>query len=126
MQTKRLFVIRNQFDQYLDKHSGWISGKDPQALYRSEHHDQALNTLIEVNSKDISLRGDIIEVDSDEKKRPVVEVSEAAIALDIDLAKMEAENPSDLELAGLATDESSEEQKDSQESEEPEKEPEKE
>ncbi len=104
MQTKRLFVIRNQFDQYLDKHSGWLSGKDPQALYRAEHHDQALNTLIEVNSKDISLRGDIIEVDMDDKKRPVVEVSESAIALDIDLAKMEAENPSDLEMAGIAED----------------------
>ena len=101
MQTKRIFVIRNQFEQYLDKHSGWLSGKDPQALYRADHHDQALNTLLEVNSKDISLRGDIIEVDLDEKKRPVVEVSEAAIQLDVDLAKMEAENPSDLELAGL-------------------------
>lgn len=101
MQTKRLFVIRNQFDQYLDKHSGWQSGKDAQALYRADHHDQALNTLIEINAKDISLRGTIIEVEMDDKKRPIVEISEAAVALDKDLAEMESENPSDMELAGL-------------------------
>lgn len=102
MQTKRTFVIKNQFEQYLDKHSGWQSGKDPQALYRADYHDQALNTLIETNAKDISLRGEIIETDLDEKNRPVVKVSEAALALDADLADMEEENPSDLELAEVA------------------------
>jgi hypothetical protein len=82
MTFKRGFVIRNQLGQYLDKHSGWQSGKDSNALFRADFHDQALNTLIEVNAKDISLRGKIIEVDLDEKKRPVVEVCEAALALD--------------------------------------------
>lgn len=101
MQPKRTFVIRNQFQQYLDKHSGWQSGKDAQALYRADYHDQALNTLIEINAKDISLRGEIIETDLDDKKRPIVEVSPAALALDNDLASKEAEQPSDLELAGI-------------------------
>lgn len=105
MSTKRLFVIKNQFEQYLDKHSGWQSGKDAQTLYRADHHDQALNSLIEVNAKDISLRGEIIEVAMDDKKRPIVEVSESAIALDNDLAKMEQDNPSDIELNDAETDE---------------------
>ncbi len=82
MTTKRVFVIKNQNNQYLDKHSGWLSGKDAHLLFRVDHHDQALNTLLEINSKDISLRGRIIEVDTDEKKNPVVEVCESAIALD--------------------------------------------
>lgn len=101
MQTKRTFVIRNQFQQYLDKHAGWQSGKDAQALYRADYHDQALNTLIEINARDISLRGEIIETDLDDKKRPIVEISEAALALDSDLASMEAKQPSDLALAGV-------------------------
>lgn len=82
MTTKRVFVIKNQHDQYLDKHSGWLSGKDSHALFRVDHHDQALNTLLEINAKDITLRGRIMEVDVDEKRNPVVDVSEDAIALD--------------------------------------------
>lgn len=77
-----VFVIRNQNDQYLEKKHGWQSGKDAAALYFTAHHDEALNTLLEINSKDIELRGYIIEVDKDDKKRPIVEVSEAAIELD--------------------------------------------
>ena len=82
MTERSLFVIRNQLEQYLDKQNGWQSGKDNNALYKTEHRDEALNTLIEINAKDISLRGQILEVPADEKKRPVVEVSEAALALD--------------------------------------------
>ncbi len=79
---KNVFVIRNHLEQYLDKHSRWISGKEANKLYRSEFHDEALNTLIEVNAKDINLRGEILTVNIDEKKRPVVEVSSKAIALE--------------------------------------------
>lgn len=82
MSEKTVFVIRNQLGQYLDKHSGWQSGKDNNALFRVDHRDEALNTLIEINAKDITLRGKILEVPADEKKRPVVEISEEALALD--------------------------------------------
>ncbi len=82
MTTKRVFVIKNQHNQYLDKHSDWLSGKDSHVLFRADHHDQALNTLLETNSKDITLRGRIIEVEADEKKNPIVDVSEDALALD--------------------------------------------
>lgn len=82
MSNDSVFVIRNQFGQYLDKRSGWQSGKDALALYRASFRDEALNTLIEVNSKEISLRGEIVQVALDEKRRPVVEISESALALD--------------------------------------------
>jgi len=82
MNEKHVFVIKNQIGQYLDKQDGWQSGKDANALFRVDYYDQALNTLIEINAKEISLRGKIIEVPLDEKKRPIVDVSEQAIALD--------------------------------------------
>ena len=82
MNKKTVFVIRNHLEQYLNKQSQWVSGKEAQSLYRSDFHDEALNTLIEVNQKDISLRGSILEVELGDKKKPIVEVSEQALALD--------------------------------------------
>ncbi|NRB40980.1 MAG: hypothetical protein HRU20_21340 [Pseudomonadales bacterium] len=83
MSPKNVFVIRNQIDQYLNKQSQWISGKEAQLLYRSDFHDEALNTLIEVNAKEINLRGKIIEVELGDKKKPIIEVSQNAIEMEI-------------------------------------------
>ena len=68
----KAFVIRNQDGQYLTKKSEWVSGKEATGLYHQAHYDQALNQLIEVNAKDIYLRGIILELDLCEKRRPVV------------------------------------------------------
>lgn len=82
MATKTVFVIRNHLHQYLNKQSNWISGKEALQLYRSDFHDEALNTLIEVNAKDVSLRGIIIEVEVNDKKRPQIEIFDSAVALE--------------------------------------------
>lgn len=82
MNAKTVFVIRNQLEQYLNKQSLWVSGKEPQSLYRSDFHDEALNTLLEINSKEISLRGTILEVELGDKKKPVIEISEQAVRLE--------------------------------------------
>jgi len=66
------FVIRNQEGQYLTKKSEWVSGKEAAGLYFQPHHDQALNQLIEMNSKDIYLRGTVVELEVCAKRRPVV------------------------------------------------------
>ena len=68
----KAFVIRNQDGQYLTKKGEWVSGKEATGLYHQAHYDQALNQLIEVNAKDIYLRGIILELDLCEKRRPVV------------------------------------------------------
>lgn len=70
----KLFVIRNQDNLYLSKQGEWLNGSEVQPLFRTPHHDIALNTMIEHNAKDISLRGDILNVDSTEKGQPIVEV----------------------------------------------------
>lgn len=77
-----VLLIRNQHNQYLDKKNSWHSGKDSASLYQTPHHDEALNTLIEINGKDIDLRGTIIEVELDEKKRPIVDVDMDAVIMD--------------------------------------------
>jgi hypothetical protein len=68
----KAFVIRNQDGQYLTKKGEWVSGKDNTKLYHQAHCDQALNQLIEVNAKDIYLRGTTLELDLCEKRRPIV------------------------------------------------------
>ena len=67
------YVIRNQLGQYLTRKGEWVSGKDSGALFHQPWFDQALNHLIEVNSKDIELRGKVVELDMDDKGRPLVQ-----------------------------------------------------
>lgn len=66
------YVIRNQLGQYLTRKGEWVSGKDAGALFHQPWFDQALNHLIEINSKDIELRGKVVELDMDDKGRPLV------------------------------------------------------
>lgn len=69
------FVIRSQHNLYLAKNKeDWITGEERNQVLALKHHDEALNTLIEKNSKDIQLRGSIVEVPLDEKAKPIVEV----------------------------------------------------
>lgn len=87
--SKKVYIIQNHYHQFLGKQSTWLSGKDPQHLYCSDFHDEALNTLIELNAKDISLRGIISEVEIDAKKRPIVDVSPEALALEENMNSIE-------------------------------------
>ena len=69
------FVIRNQDNLYLAKNKEeWVTGEEPAQVLGLKHHDEALNTLIEKNAKEIMMRGEIIEVPVNEKNRPIVEV----------------------------------------------------
>lgn len=68
----KAFVIQNQLGQYFTRKGEWVSGKDASVLFQQPHYDQALNQLIEINSKDIELRGKVLEVGVDENKRPLI------------------------------------------------------
>lgn len=71
------FVIRNQDGHYLTKKEAlWLDGSEANYLFKTPHEDIALNTLIETNSQQIHIRGEIVEVDTDKKGMPVVEISE--------------------------------------------------
>ena len=84
-----VFVIRNQDNFYLAKSGKWLSGKDSQSLYRTEHHDEALNTLLEINAKDILLRGKILAVIEIDKGKLDIEVDEEAEKKEIEEKKQQ-------------------------------------
>jgi len=69
---KEAYVIRNQQGQYLTRKGEWVSGRDTSILFHQPWFDQALNQLIEINAKDIELRGKVVELELDDKGRPVV------------------------------------------------------
>lgn len=66
------YVIRNQHGQYLSRREDWISGRDAAAVFWKPHYDEALNQLIEVNAKDIYLRGKVVKLELSELKRPMI------------------------------------------------------
>jgi hypothetical protein len=68
-----VFVIRNQNGLYLTRHNEWQTGDEPATLFKTLHRDIALNTLIELNAKDIELRGAIVDVATDDKGLPHIE-----------------------------------------------------
>ena len=74
MSNKIVFVIRNQDDRYLTKKQQWVSGQDNSIVYRNVERDVVLNELIEVNAKDILARLELVEVELNSHKHPVVEV----------------------------------------------------
>lgn len=70
-----VFVVKNQEGYFASKQKEWECGRDPKALFRSPHRDEAINLVFELSSKDIYLRAEAISVELDEKKQPIVEVT---------------------------------------------------
>ena len=70
-----VFVIRNQHGQYWIRSGEWVDGREPQRLLKLKHHDEAVNQLVELSSKDIDLRGEILSCELNERGEPVVEPS---------------------------------------------------
>ena len=71
-----VYVIRNQDGLYASKQGEWVDGSDKSAVSFVKFRDQAVNTLVELNAKDFELRGDIVAVELNDKKRPDVIVGE--------------------------------------------------
>lgn len=65
-----VYIVKNQRNLFLSKDGLWLDKLDKQHVYRSRHHDEALNTLLEANAKDVDLRLQIVEVAVDAKGNP--------------------------------------------------------
>lgn len=74
-----VYVVRNQLGQFWGKSKAWADGRNPKAIIRTAHEDEAVNTLFELSSKDFELRGEVVQVELSEKREPVVEPSEHLI-----------------------------------------------
>jgi hypothetical protein len=71
-----VFVVRNQLGHYWGKAKIWVDGSIPKTVLRARHQDDALNTLFELSSRDIELRGEVVQVELSERGEPVIEPSQ--------------------------------------------------
>lgn len=83
------YVVRNQLGQYLTKKGEWCSGKDASPIFWKQHFDEALNQLFEINTKDIELRGSVVEVDIEEKKPVLSEFGPDPVQQDLENSNKE-------------------------------------
>ena len=74
-----VFVVRNQLGHYWGKKKHWVDGTDPRRVLHSSHEDEAINTLFELSSKDIELRGEVLAVAINDRGEPVVQPSDTLL-----------------------------------------------
>jgi hypothetical protein len=108
-----VFVIRNQLGHYWGKSKAWVDGSQPRLVLRTQHRDEAVNTLVELSSKDFELRGDVIEAPVGERGEPIIETSQIPLPIEPG-----AEDPADADLTA-AGDTSQDEQEAPSDSPEP-------
>lgn len=84
-----VFVIRNQLGHYWGKGKAWVDGSQPRHLQRCRYRDEAVNTLFELSSKDVELRGEVLAVELSERGEPVVEPSQIPLPAEPEDAALE-------------------------------------
>ncbi|WP_299594050.1 hypothetical protein [uncultured Microbulbifer sp.] len=67
-----VYVLTNQHQQFLSKSNEWIDGRENNKLFRTEHKDVAINQMFEANTRNVSLRIELLECPLDTKKHPQV------------------------------------------------------
>lgn len=77
-----VYVIRNQQGHYWAKAKLWVDGTEPRTVLRAKHEDEAINTLFELNSKDIDLRGEVLAVELSERGDPIIEPSDIPLPVE--------------------------------------------
>jgi len=75
-----VYVIRNQQGHYWSKGKEWVDGRDARQVARYRHHDEAVNTLVELSAKNVDLRGRIEDVPLSERGEPILEPAPASAA----------------------------------------------
>jgi hypothetical protein len=68
----QVFVLQDQDKLLLNKRGEWTDGRDARSLFSTSHHDEALNQMIEVNSKNYKLRIKILECTLNNKGVPLL------------------------------------------------------
>ena len=85
-----VFVIRNQMGHYWGKSKAWVDGSEARAVMRAKHEDEAINTLFELSSKDIELRGEVVRAELSERGEPMVEASQIPLLVEDEVPQTEA------------------------------------
>ena len=74
----KIYILQTQDQRSLNKDLEWSSEADRNAVFQTPHRDIAINQLIELNAKDISLRAAVVECEADNKGRPLLTVGQHA------------------------------------------------
>lgn len=77
---QEVYVIRNQQGAYWSKGKEWVDGRDARQVARYRHHDEAVNTLVELSAKNVDLRGRIEAAPLSERGEPTLEPAPASAA----------------------------------------------
>lgn len=67
-----LYILRNQDGRFLGKQKEWLDGRDRGALYKTPHKDEAINQMVEINTKDYQQRITVVTCATDERGLPVM------------------------------------------------------
>lgn len=96
-----VFVIKNQYDAFLDKSGDWVSSELAKTLYRTPNKDEAINQKVEIAVKDPHQRLELISANLDDKGNPMLtgyelkvletEISETETSSDASEVNSEAE-----------------------------------
>jgi len=76
-----LFIISNEHGHFYSKQKDWTDGKQRGNLFRARHYDEALNLLLELNARDISLRAQVLEAEPDKRGEPFVTISDIPLPI---------------------------------------------
>lgn len=87
-----VFVVRNQLGHYWGKSKAWVSGSDPKKVLRAKHEDEAINILFELSSKDVELRGSVVNACLSERGEPQIEASTVPLPEEEE-ARLEEDTP---------------------------------
>lgn len=68
----KIYILQSEQDLFLNKDLEWTAAADANTLFSSAFKDVALNQLIELNAKDISLRARVVTCDADSRGRPIL------------------------------------------------------
>jgi len=70
----KVYVVQSAEGHYFSKRSEWLSGKDASQIYVGKYKDDALNQLIDITIKDVTVRAKVVEVELNDRKQPVLEI----------------------------------------------------
>jgi hypothetical protein len=94
----KMFVVSNQLGQYWGKKKRWVDGTNARKVMTLKHQDEGFNLLVELSSRDVDLRGEVLTVATNDRGVPQVAPSEHLIA-EIEETPSDPEGPSDPEEA---------------------------
>lgn len=67
-----VYLLQNQRGEFLSKQGEWVDGREAGTLFKTPHKDEALNQKVEVNSKDYTLRIQLLECEQNNRGIPLI------------------------------------------------------